>query len=102
MKLSRQSLLATFGGGCLGLLVGCVLGAIAGYSVITVEAWEQHELYGFIGLARQLRGMGSGALLGGLLGLITGSWLGAKAPRDRSQSPPVSPNESSNSPETHE
>jgi hypothetical protein len=89
MKMNRQTLLAIFGGGCLGLLLGIVLGAIAGLSLISVEGWEDQELYGFIGLARRLRGMGIGAFLGGLAGLVAGSWFGAKSPGDRGKQPPA-------------
>lgn len=87
MKMNRQSLLAIVGGGCLGLLLGVVLGAIVGHALISVEAWEERELYGFIGLARRLRGMGIGAFLGGLAGLVAGSWFGAKSPGDRGKGP---------------
>jgi hypothetical protein len=87
--MKRQRVLAVVGGGCLGLVLGVVLGAVAGHYLISVEAWEDRELYGFIGLARRLRGIGIGVLLGGLAGLLTGSWFGARSPSDRGQQPPT-------------
>jgi hypothetical protein len=77
------------GGAGVGLLLGVVLGAIAGRSLISVEAWEARELYGFIGLVRRIRGMGIGALIGGLAGALAGAWFGASPPRDRGPHPPA-------------
>ena len=87
--MKRQRFLAIVGGGCLGLVLGVVLGAVAGHYLISVEAWEDSELYGFIGLARRVRGIGIGLLLGGLAGLLAGSWFGASSPKDPGKQPPA-------------
>lgn len=85
--MNRQSLLAIIGGGCLGMLVGVALGAIAGHTLISVEAWEDQELYGFIGLVRRIRGIGIGSILGGLIGFTGGALFGALPPRHRGAPP---------------
>lgn len=87
--MKRQAVLAMVGGGCLGLVVGVVLGAIVGHSLISVEGWEDRELYGFLGLARRMRGLVLGAGLGGLAGLTLGSWFGGRPSRDRDKGTPV-------------
>lgn len=78
-----------FGGGCLGLFFGVVLGAVAGHYFTRVEAWEQRELYGFFALAQRLRGMGLGALIGGLGGAVGGAWLGMPTGRNSDKPPPA-------------
>ena len=75
---NRQTILASFGGGCLGLIIGVVLGAILGHLFVQVEEWETKELYGFIGFARRMRGIGIGACLGGLGFALAGAWLGGR------------------------
>ncbi|MBX3442386.1 MAG: hypothetical protein KF774_08255 [Planctomyces sp.] len=80
--MKRQAVLAMVGGGCLGVVLGIVLGALLGGSMISVEAWEDQELYGFIGLARRVRGMGIGGIVGGLAGLLAGAWFGGRPPGD--------------------
>lgn len=87
MKMKRQVALAMIGGGCLGLVLGVVLGSITGRYLISVEGWEERELYGFIRLARRIRGMGIGGFLGGFAGLLAGAWFGARSARDRGKQP---------------
>lgn len=77
----RQVVLAMIGGGLLGLLLGSVAGAILGRLFVRVEAWETDELYGFFAFAHRLRGMGIGAVMGGLTGALGGTWLGAPPSR---------------------
>lgn len=80
-KWERQTILAIIGGGCLGMLLGAVLGAIAGSYLVSVEPWEDQELYGFIGFARRIREVGLGVLGGGFTGLLAGAWFGARSPK---------------------
>ncbi len=87
--MKRQRVLAIIGGGCVGLMLGVVLGGFVGHFMISVEVWEDTELYGFIGLVRRVWGIMIGMLVGGVAGFLSGSWFGSRSPSDRDNLPTV-------------
>jgi hypothetical protein len=88
----RQRILATIGGGLLGLFLGMFLGAITCLYLTPVANWERSELYGLPAFANRIGAMGRGAFIGGSLGGLAGTLFGyAPTWKSAAQDPPRPP-----------